>query len=352
MDAANVNVNRRQLLLTTSAVGSLALIAAYSQPTRVHASPAKYEPITAKLFYTTGSVFLADFTSQLPYSVLLGAIVDGGSSDLAGATLTVNFDERGQAWSGEDARLQGKLTTPLRTSRSSVGSVGVLEIELPKAPGLGNATVVFPLRPTRLYPAENVGPLGDTTLELSGSRIETFAMTAVPDQSVSIGTAWGVELLASWARTNDVKTFGGDSYAYPREIAVSSVGPAPIPAGAAVQIVVDAGIVSSINASVMSLTVEGTAAPLWHFEPLPDSAQTGGSIVLDGPLAAGTTLLIAVDSQLASTSVVTDSITYGRVSLTSPESAAPMRRSSLMETTTAVSSSGTPLVTNGARGKN
>jgi hypothetical protein len=349
MDAIGVNVNRRRLLLAGSTLGSYALVTAYSRPSAAHAGTAEKEAVTVELIQSAGSVFSTDFTSQLPYSVLLGAIIAGGSSDLARSTITVCFDERGQCWSGESAILQSNTTTKLRTKHSNIGSRGTLEIELPAGPGVQHVTVLFPLRQTRRYPAENVGPLGATTFRIAGPEIVPVAAVAVPDAMPSFGLAWGAEVLATWARTEDVRSSAGDSYAYPLEITLSSVGPGPVPSGSAVQIVADGAIIRSM--SVASVSVDGATEAAWNFAPRNSSAQSGGVVVLNQALAAGSTLRIAIDSQLNSAPAISDSITYGRVTLISPPGASGMRRESLMESAATVSPSGTPLVTDGARGK-
>ncbi|GIG40918.1 hypothetical protein [Cellulomonas phragmiteti] len=290
----------RQQIGRRTVLGMLAAAGGVAAATPSHAAPRPLPSRRSRLGLEVAGVlpvvtFEADWSAARSFDVPVALRLGGYAGARDVLTLTVTFDRRvlevtpqavaaadGLGWSTGAARVV-----------ETAGDAATLRVEVPRPAARARTgegpVVLLPLRPRRLYPAENVGRVVPLTVELSrdGGRERRSRVWRAPE-TLTPGPVWGVEVSAAFAASTTTPT------RVPTAVRVESVGPHPVPAGSLVRVETDRAV---SGLAVAEATLDGVPVPLSG--RLERGAVTS---VLDVPvpeIAAGRVLLV----HLAATAV-------------------------------------------------
>lgn len=241
-----------------------------------------------------------------------------------------------------------------------------------------SATISFPLTVVDRYPQEGLDtplPLVLTILDGDGSELARAEWLA-EDTQVPV-SAWGAEVMAVWSDTGvvDGAKTTADKYRYPSAIRCVSTGPHPMPAGSTLAIELDGMVFESCGIDRI-IPLAPTASPAAGTAPVDSDAVvvspstqapwTGASylvgtekkdgllrttITLNQEVPAGEAIEVTLVASEKPGSPIITSVTYASAFLAGPVGDKYWQRTTGKYLVTDLTGSGTPRVTDVAKGE-
>jgi len=337
MTRAPQSISRRSLF-AWSGTGALGLsVGTVFHPSgSAQATQAVTLTTSASAFTTFAPDFTERFMNALPRTIELAA-----PGSLAGATLRVDFDSSMIALTGDAAQLV--CGDHVQQSPVQPGD-GFVTITIPNSVRSRNVVVGVPLCATVRYPGENIGRSAPSKAILTIGDGVTSA-DFEPAGTGAHGLAWGGAIDVSWQRE---PTAEASSYYSPALVALTSVGPGPLPAGTLVRVHTDAVLVGEVQPDGAPAS-RPTADPApdrqsWLSDSEPPQPDPSGAspkttvasemsdgmrtttITLGDELAAGTTFTVPLSTEQTTPRLRVKAIAFAQVLVEAPPTARAMQR--------------------------
>lgn len=245
------------------------------------------ESPTITIHGTDTVYFTAGHTSAVPWKLPMVLSVHAAGEVLKGARIEIGWDARLASATSETVIVAND--TEMSVVAATV-KAGQLEFMWPSDMDATSKRTqyqcVLPIRRSDLFPFDSLDSVrtAGAVVHFRNSRAP-LEVIAVPDAAAAQGLAWGASLSVLWGPQDP-----GTSASFPSVIRVESVGPAPIPAEAIVEIAVDVSKVASLQfVSVLANSDESKQLPA-----LVESRTSAGvyslRVTLPQALAAGSAL--------------------------------------------------------------